>query len=171
MKAVYVQGYVCGGLWLFHGYICLFYQATIQILASAGRTMDAEDTIKIPQNMLCHENIMQALIDATYPGIEQGNHPDQYYVDRTILSCGNDSVDAINSLFLSCFPREEQIFNSADTVSFWKQELNNYQPYPTEYLKCLKASGLPLLRLALKAGFLIMLLRNLDPSMGFCNET
>jgi ATP-dependent DNA helicase PIF1 len=133
--------------------------------------VDAGDTIEIPQNMLCHENTMQALIDATYPGIEQGNHPDQYYLDRTILSCRNDSVDAINSLLLSRFPGEEHIFNSADTVSFQEQELNNYQPYPTEYLNSLKASGLPLSRLALKAGSPIMLLRNLDPSMGLCNGT
>ena len=47
----------------------------------AGRTVDAGDTIEIPQNMLCQENTLQALIDATYPGFEQGNHKDQYYLD------------------------------------------------------------------------------------------
>jgi hypothetical protein len=75
--------------------------------------------------MLCHENTMQALIDATYPGIKQGNHPDQYYLDRTILSCRKDSVDEINSLLLSLFPRFSTV--QADTVSFQEQELNNYQ--------------------------------------------
>jgi PIF1-like helicase len=88
----------------------------------------------------------------TYPGIEQGNNQDQYYLDRTILSCTNDNVDDINSLLLTSFPGPEMIFNSADTVSFREQELNNYQPYPTEYLNSLKASGLPLSRLALKIG-------------------
>jgi hypothetical protein len=115
---------------------------------------------------------MQGLINAIYPGIEQIiNQEDQYYLDRTILSCKNDSVDVINSAILEHFPGEQQIFNSADTVSYQEQELNNYQPYPAEYLNSLKASGLPLSRLALKPGCPIMLLCNLDVSMGLCNGT
>ena len=137
----------------------------------AGRTVDDGDMIEIPQTMLCQENTMQALIEATYPGINQGNHSDQYYLDRTILSCTNDSVDDINSLLLSSFPGPVQVFNSADTASFQEQQLNDYQPYPTEYLNSLRASGLPLSRLQLKAGCPIMLLRNLDVSMGLCNGT
>jgi hypothetical protein len=137
----------------------------------AGTTVDAGDTIEIPQHMVCHENTLEALIDATYPGIEQPNHPDQYYLDRTILSCTNDNVDVINSALLNRFPGEQHIFHSADSTSFTEQQLNNYQPYPTEYLNSLKASGLPLSRLALKPGCPIMLLRNLDSSMGLCNGT
>jgi ATP-dependent DNA helicase PIF1 len=121
--------------------------------------------------MLCHDNMMESLISSIYPGIEQGNHPDQYFLDRTILSCTNDNVDGINSMLLTSLPGAEQVFNSADTVSFKDQELNNYQPYPTEYLNSLRASGLPLSWLALKAGCPLMLLRNLDPSQGLCNGT
>jgi PIF1-like helicase len=80
----------------------------------AGSTVDAGDTIEIPQTMLCQENTMQALIEATYPEIDQGNHSDQYYLDRTILSCTNDSVDDINSLLLSSYPGPVQVFNSAE---------------------------------------------------------
>src|SRR5882757_7685214 len=114
--------------------------------------------------MLCHDNTMESLISSIYPGIEQGNHPDQYFLDRTILSCTNNNVDGINSTLLTSLPGAEQVFNSADTVSFKDQELNNYQPYPTEYLNSLRASGLPLSWLALKTGCPLMLLRNLDPS-------
>jgi hypothetical protein len=137
----------------------------------AGTTVDAGDTIEIPQHMVCHENTLEALIDATYPGIEQPNHPVQYYLDRTILSCTNDNVDVINSALLDRFPGQQRIFHSADSTPFTEQQLNNYQPYPTEYLNSLKASGLPLSRLALKPGCPIMLLHNLDSSMGFCNGT
>jgi PIF1-like helicase len=137
----------------------------------SGRTVDAGGTVAIPQHMLLHENTMEALINATYPDFGQP-HPDQYYLDRTILSCTNDNVDDINSALLARFPGEELIFNSADTVSYREQEqLNNYQPYPTEYLNSLKVGGLPLSRLALKNGCPIMLLRNLDPSIGLCNGT
>jgi ATP-dependent DNA helicase PIF1 len=80
-------------------------------------------------------------------------------------------VDSINTLLLTSFPEAEQVFNSTDTVSFKEQELNNYQPYPTEYLNSLKASGFPLSRLALKPSCPLMLLCNLDVSIGLCNGT
>jgi hypothetical protein len=137
----------------------------------AGRTVDEGETIEIPQQMLCHNNTIESLISSIYPGIEQGNHPDQYFLDRTILSCTNDNVDGINSMLLTSLPGAEQVFNSADTVSFKDQELNNYQPYPMEYLNSLRASKLPLSWLALKAGCPLMLLQNLDPSQGLCNRT
>jgi len=107
----------------------------------ACRTVDEGETIEIPQQMLCHDNTMESLISSIYPGIEQGNHPDQYFLDRTILSCTNNNVDGINSTLLTSLPGAEQVFNSADTVFFKDQELNNYQPYPTEYLNSLRAVG------------------------------
>jgi hypothetical protein len=48
----------------------------------AGNTVDDADSIEIPQHMLIQEKTMEALINATYPGIEQGNHDDQYYLDQ-----------------------------------------------------------------------------------------
>ena len=136
-----------------------------------GTTVDAADTLQIPQHMLCHNNSIQSLITATYPGIHHPNQPDQYYLDRTILSCTNDNVDDINSEILATFPAQQQVFHSADSLEFTQQQLNGYQPFPPEYLNSLKASGLPLSRLVLKDGCPIMLLRNLDPSMGLCNGT
>jgi hypothetical protein len=126
----------------------------------AGTTVDAGNTIQIPQHMLCQENTIYALINVTYPDLHQGNHQDQYYLDRTILSCTNDNV------ILDRFPGQQHVFNSADTVSFTEQQLNGYQSYPPEYLNSLKASGLALSRLVLKEGCPIMLMHNLDPSMG-----
>jgi hypothetical protein len=134
----------------------------------AGRTVDKGETIEIPQQMLCHDNTMESLISSIYPGIEQGNHPDQCFLDRTILSCTNDNVDGINSMLLTSLSGAEQVFNSADTVSFKDQELNNYQPYPTEYLNSLRASGLPLSQLALKAGCPLMLLQGGNCAFGTC---
>ena len=137
----------------------------------AGRTVDEAETIEIPQHMLCHDNTMESLITAIYPDIQQGNHPDQYFLDRSILSCTNDNVDVINSILLTSLPGPEHTFNSADTVSLQEHELNNYQPYPTEYLNSLRASGLPLSKLGLKLGAPLMLLWNLDASQGLCNGT
>jgi hypothetical protein len=90
--------------------------AALLLDIGAGRMVNAGDTIKIPQHMLCQENTMESLINATYPEIEQDNQQDQYYLDRTILSCTNDNVDSINTLLLNSFPGAEQVFNSTDTV-------------------------------------------------------
>ena len=43
--------------------------------------------------------------------------------------------------------------------------------YPTEFLNTLSINGLPKHVLHLKIGVPIMLLRNLDPSIGLCNGT
>jgi hypothetical protein len=43
--------------------------------------------------------------------------------------------------------------------------------YPSEFLNTLEVSGMPSHKLSLKIGTLMMLLRNLDPSVGLCNGT
>ena len=59
----------------------------------------------------------------------------------------------------------------SDSVQMQDGAINDYQPYPVEYLNSLTASGLPLSKLILKQGCPIMLLQNLDPSKGLCNGT
>ena len=100
------------------------------------------------------------------------NIEDQYFLDSTILSVKNDDVDKINDAILDQFylDREKHIMLSADSVNLDDNALQN-QLYPIEFLNSLKASGLPLSNLALKAGRLFMLLRNLEPSKGLCNKS
>jgi len=93
----------------------------------AGTTVNDAGTVQIPQQMLCNDNSIQSLIAATYPGIHHPNQPDQYYLDRTILSCTNDNVDDINSHILAAFPTQHHVFHSADSLDFTDQQLNNYQ--------------------------------------------
>ena len=133
-----------------------------------GRTVDDREQITIPEQMICADNSIDNIINFTYPDIEVGGHDDQYYLDRTLLSCTNDDVDNNNAMILARFPGVEKVLLSADTV---ESEEADFQPYPTEYLNSLKAGGLPLAKLALKVGCPVMLLRNLDPLIGLCNGT
>ena len=130
----------------------------------AGRT---STSVNLPQNMRLTDNSVNGLIDALYPGLAQGNHPDDYFLHRTILSPKNDAVDEINQSILDRFPGEQTVLTSVDKVT----GIQFQNMYPTEFLHSLKASGLPLAHLALKPGCPLMLLRNLDVTSGLCNGT
>ena len=137
----------------------------------SGSNMDESETVEIPENMCCDGNTVESLISATYPGIGEGHKDDKYFLDRTLLCCKNDEVDDCNEVILGKFPGVERVMMSADSIQVEDEAQNEYQPYPTEYLNSLRASGLPLARLALKKGCPVMMLRNLEPSKGLCNGT
>ena len=142
----------------------------LQVGAGTHPENNAE-SIVIPQNMIIPDNSIDSLIEMIYPGINQGNKDDQYFLDRSILACTNDIVMHLNSQLLEMFPGEKHVLLSADSVQFDDPAMNEHQPYSPEYLNSLVSSSLPLAHLELKVGCPIMLLRNLDPSNGLCNGT
>ncbi|KAG5730839.1 hypothetical protein E4T56_gene6402, partial [Termitomyces sp. T112] len=84
---------------------------------------------------------------------------DQYYLDHTILSGKNSDVEDINSEVLQKCPGEEKILQSADSIISDDGNPNGLGLYPMEYLNSLRASSLPLAKLALKIGVPVMLLK------------
>ena len=137
----------------------------------AGNNLDESETVQLPEAMCLNNKTMDSLINTVYPGIGHGHKSAEYFLDRTILACRNDEVDDINAAVLAKFPGNECTLLSADSIQTEDGAVNDYQPYPVEYLNSLIASGLPLAKLNLKQGCPIMLLRNLDPSKGLCNGT
>jgi hypothetical protein len=137
----------------------------------AGKNLDGSETVQLPEEMCLNDKTLESLINSVYPGIGQGDKGADYFLDCTILACKNDEVDDINEAVLAKFPGNACTLLSADSVQTQNGAVNDYQPYPTEYLNSLTASGLPLSKLTLKTGCPIMLLRNLDPSKGLCNGT
>ena len=137
----------------------------------AGNNLDESETVELPEEMCLTDKTIESLINNVYPGISHGDKNAEYFLDRTILACKNDEVDDINEAVLAKFPGNACTLLSANSVQTQNELLNDYQPYPTEYLNSLTASGLPLAKLTLKPGCPIMLLRNLDPSKGLCNDT
>jgi hypothetical protein len=58
-----------------------------------------------------------SLIETVYPGISNSTLPsDEYFANCTILTACNEDVHAINTQILQSFPREEQLYQSADWV-------------------------------------------------------
>ena len=67
---------------------------------SAGSPLPPDKSIQLPQNMCLPHNDIKELINAIYPGINQGNLEDQFFLEHTILSSKNDTVDQLNQLIL-----------------------------------------------------------------------
>jgi hypothetical protein len=131
-----------------------------------GSDLAADKTIKLPPAMRLPENSIECLIDTLYLDIHQGNKPDHFFLERTILSSKNDTVDQLNQTILDRFPGEETMVVGADKVTG-----DNSNLYPVEFLNSLNMSGLPLACIPLKPGVPLMLLRNIDPANGLCNGT
>jgi ATP-dependent DNA helicase PIF1 len=72
----------------------------------------------------------------------------------------------INMRMIDCFQGEQMMYHSFDTAV---HDPNNN--YPLEFLNTLTPNGLPPHVLKLKVGCPIMLLRNIEPANGLCNDT
>ena len=146
----------------------LFANWLLEVGGGRGRYTQS---VLLDQSMIVTDNTVKSLIDSIYPNIAIPNHPDSYFLDRTILCCRNDDVDAINQEILDIFPGQETIVHSIDRASDPDEGVDHSGIYPVEFLNSLVLSGLPLAHLKLKQGCPLMLLWNLDPSIGLCNGT
>ncbi|KAG5722202.1 hypothetical protein E4T56_gene5325 [Termitomyces sp. T112] len=81
----------------------------------AGKNLGPEETVQVPETMICNDNSVTGLISSTYPYIDH-HQDDQYYLDCTILSGKNSDVEDINSEVLQKCPGEEKILQNADSI-------------------------------------------------------
>ena len=86
---------------------------------------------------------------------------------RTILTLAESLK--INDLVLPCLPGEVETYYSADEII--TDDDDDLEAFTLEFINGCTPSGMPPLRLKLKVGVIVMLLRNLDLSKGLCNGT
>nr|GEV59158.1 ATP-dependent DNA helicase PIF1-like [Tanacetum cinerariifolium] len=99
-------------------------------------------------------------------------YDDDYLKERAILNPRKDDADAINAYMFKKLAGDTVTYNSADEIckaSTYTLEQHNL--YPIEFLKNLNFPGMPPHSLCLKKELPIMLIRNVNPSKGLCNET
>uniref|UniRef100_A0A8C5PIX9 ATP-dependent DNA helicase n=1 Tax=Leptobrachium leishanense TaxID=445787 RepID=A0A8C5PIX9_9ANUR len=98
----------------------------------------------------------------------QPDHISQF--EKTAILCPkNCDVDNINEEVLSLLEGESRTYLSTDSIDDESQE--DKDNYPIEFLNELTPSGMPVHKLKLKIGSIIMLLRNLNTKRGLCNGT
>jgi ATP-dependent DNA helicase PIF1 len=72
----------------------------------------------------------------------------------------------LNAKMIDRFHGEHMVYHSFDSAM---EDPHNY--YPPKFLNTLTRNGLPPHDLNLKIGCPIILLRNIDPANGLCNDT
>ncbi|XP_025669993.1 uncharacterized protein [Arachis hypogaea] len=139
-----------------------------------GRSMDGADNVEIPDDILIKEwdDPIVAICREIYPEMMSGMNCDMQVEDRAILAPTLELVDEINRYMMSLNPIEAQTYFSSDKAC--PTENNNdilAFVHTPELLNTIRCSGVPNHDLTLKVGTPVMLLRNIDHSIGLCNGT
>ena len=133
-----------------------------------GTSVNTDGKITIPQHYLVQT--MQELDAFVFGGMNSGNI--ENYAASAILTPRNDDCDILNRHILSKLDGACQEYRSIDKVvaeGEHSQELET--TIATEFIHTLTPAGMPPHRLCLKAGAIVILLRNLNPRTGLCNGT
>ena len=128
-------------------------------------------TIGLP-NYIHTTTSLDSLISQVYPEdllANTANRSQELY-KSAILATRNITVDEINEKILEAMPGISLRLVSADSVEESDDDDEVFQLTP-EYLQTLTPNGFPPARLTLKVGCIVMLLRNLNPTVGLCNGT
>ena len=133
-----------------------------------------EMLVPIPQDFLIKDYTepIPAIVDSVYADLANQYKNVDYLKTRAILCPKNDTVDEINTYIVSLLPGEIKQYLSCDKVVKAPDSHESYDIlYPIELLNSLNGSNFPTHELNLKVGVPIMLLRNLNQSIGLCNGT
>ncbi|XP_053561407.1 ATP-dependent DNA helicase PIF1-like [Bombina bombina] len=123
-----------------------------------------EDLVEIPSKLICHDCIISEIFGKRL--LPSDLHS---FSKKAILCTKNCHVDQINDHVLNLLDGDEKIYLSSDSIDDQTDE--DAQNYPIEFLNELAPSGMPLHKLKIKLGIIIMLLRNLNTKRDLCNGT
>ncbi|KAF7844357.1 ATP-dependent DNA helicase PIF1-like [Senna tora] len=134
---------------------------------------DEEKEITIPKDILITnvENPVEAIVQHTYPLFLMNFENHQYICERATLAPTLEDVASVNAYMLSLLPGEEMTYLSSDSICAQDNASVVSNLYTPNFLNSTSGSGLPYHALKLKVGVPVMLLRNIDKSLGLCNGT
>jgi ATP-dependent DNA helicase PIF1 len=133
--------------------------------------------IKIPSHMRlpAEDCSLKGLIRTIYHQCHSGNP--MYLMQCNTLTPKNIDVDEVNNVILESLFEESHTYLSANSLTSTKEGASVAAGvlmdslYPMEFLNTLQFSGIANHELELKVGMPILLLHNLNQSIGLCNGT
>jgi ATP-dependent DNA helicase PIF1 len=120
---------------------------------------------------------LRGLIQTIYPDHWCHSGDAMYLMQRNILAPKNTNVDEVNNAILESLFEESHTYLSANSLTPIEEGVSVVAGvsmdslYPVEFLNILQFSGIANHELELKVGVPILLLRNLNQSIGLCNGT
>ncbi|XP_031108406.1 uncharacterized protein LOC116012871 [Ipomoea triloba] len=133
-----------------------------------------EDDLIIPNHILLQyiDNPIAAMVESTFLNYETACTDSQFLHSRAILAPTLDVVDGINDYMNEMNNGDSKTYLSCDTVCKAYDSADTLGDLHTpEFLNGLRCSGIPNHFLTIKVGSPVMLLRNIDHSLGLCNGT
>jgi len=121
-----------------------------------------DDIIEIPTSLICTHSIIKEIF-----GERLSPHDVARFSKTAILCPKNYDVDNINEEVLELLEGAHVTYFSSDSIH--DESDDDKQNYPVEFLNELTPSGMPIHKLNLKKGSIVMLLRNLNTKRGLCN--
>ncbi|XP_017221381.1 ATP-dependent DNA helicase pfh1-like [Daucus carota subsp. sativus] len=133
-----------------------------------------ENDILIPPQFCdtAQENTVDNMIESTFPDFVANCTDPKYLSERAILTPTNQTVSHLNSLIVEKLPGESVSYYSVDSAEEFggtDEDLNS--AFPIEYLNSINLPGMPPHEIKLKVGVVVMLMRNLNQTLGLCNGT
>ena len=111
-------------------------------------------------------------MESTYPSFRDHIDDLKYLQERAILAPTLEAVEAINDHMNSLNASEGNLYLSSDSACQTDANVDLLNDVHTpEFLNGIRCSGVPNHEFHLKVGTPVMLLRNIDHSMGLCNGT
>ncbi|XP_017250836.1 uncharacterized protein LOC108221471 [Daucus carota subsp. sativus] len=133
-----------------------------------------ENEIEVPLQFcdLVNDNSVENMINSIYPDFAENSKDPKYLSERAILTPTNQTVGHLNSLIVEMIPGDAVTYYSIDSAEdFGGTDDDLHSAFPIEYLNSLSVPGLPTHDLKLKVGVVVMLMRNLNQTLGLCNGT
>lgn len=127
---------------------------------------NGDDSIELPPQCIIENSIVDHVFGAS---LDIQNY--KCYSMKTILTPKNEDCFLLNDQVVDKIPGVLKIYESSDAVVVDDHNHTDVLNYPVEYLNSITPAGLPPHTLKLKVGCIVMLLRNLNPTLGLCNGT
>ncbi|XP_071683558.1 uncharacterized protein [Lolium perenne] len=142
-----------------------------------GHARDGEDYgswITIPDDLILRptSSNVDASIESVYESFFFNYSSAQYLADRAIMCPTNSVVDEINDAVFTCVPGCSRRYLSCDSISKSADHVSDAELLcPPEFLHPVKPNNFPHHQLDLKVGVPVMIVRNINQSLGLCNGT